>query len=103
MASTRWAVVGAGIIGAAVAREILMRHDSADVTVFDKEDHPAAHQTGHNSGVVHAGLYYEPGSLKARLCRRGVSLLLDFADGHRSEERRVGKECRAQGGGGGRA
>ena len=78
----RWAVVGAGIIGAAVAREILNRHDSADVTLFEKEDHPAAHQTGHNSGVVHAGLYYEPGSLKATLCRRGVSLLTDFAAKH---------------------
>src|SRR5699024_3440372 len=82
MAAKRWAVVGAGIIGAAVAREVLMRHDSVDVTVFEKEDRPAVHQTGHNSGVVHAGLYYEPGSLKARLCRRGVSLLLDFADEH---------------------
>ena len=79
---TRWAVIGAGIIGAAVAREILNRHDSADVTLFEKEDHPAAHQTGHNSGVVHAGLYYEPGSLKATLCRRGVSLLTDFAAEH---------------------
>ena len=79
---TRWAVIGAGIIGAAVAREILNRYDSADVTLFEKEDHPAAHQTGHNSGVVHAGLYYEPGSLKATLCRRGVSLLTDFAAEH---------------------
>lgn len=79
---TRWAVIGAGIIGAAVAREILNRHDPADVTLFEKEDHPAAHQTGHNSGVVHAGLYYEPGSLKATLCRRGVSLLTDFAHDH---------------------
>lgn len=79
---TRWTVIGAGIIGAAVAREILNRHDSADVTLFEKEDHPAAHQTGHNSGVVHAGLYYEPGSLKATLCRRGVSLLTDFAAEH---------------------
>lgn len=76
---TRWAVIGAGIIGAAVAREILNRHDSADVTLFEKEDHPAAHQTGHNSGVVHAGLYYEPGSLKATLCRRGVDLIREFA------------------------
>ncbi|WP_420096045.1 L-2-hydroxyglutarate oxidase [Brevibacterium sediminis] len=79
---TRWAVIGAGIIGAAVAREILNRHDRADVTLFEKEDHPAAHQTGHNSGVVHAGLYCEPGSLKATLCRRGVSLLTDFAAEH---------------------
>ncbi|WP_167198509.1 L-2-hydroxyglutarate oxidase [Brevibacterium pigmentatum] len=76
---TRWAVIGAGIIGAAVAREILSRHEFADVTLFEKEDRPAAHQAGHNSGVVHAGLYYEPGSLKATLCRRGVSLLTDFA------------------------
>ena len=76
---TRWAVIGAGIIGAAVAREILNRHDRADVTLFEKEDHHAAHQTGHNSGVVHAGLYYEPGSLKATLCRRGVDLIREFA------------------------
>ena len=78
----RWAVIGSGIIGSAVAREILIRRDSADVTLFEKEDHPAAHQTGHNSGVVHAGLYYEPGSLKATLCRRGVDLIRDFANEH---------------------
>lgn len=83
MAKTpRWAVIGAGIIGAAVAREILARHDCADVTLFEKEDHPAGHQTGHNSGVVHAGLYYEPGSLKAMLCRRGVDLIREFAHEH---------------------
>lgn len=78
----RVAVIGAGIIGAAVARELIAKHDDADVTLYEKEDRPGAHQTGHNSGVVHAGLYYEPGSLKASLCRRGVSLLLDFAREH---------------------
>ncbi|MDN5661711.1 MAG: FAD-dependent oxidoreductase, partial [Brevibacterium aurantiacum] len=78
----RFAVIGAGIIGAAVARGLVQKYDGADVTLYEKEDHPAAHQTGHNSGVVHAGLYYEPGSLKALLCRRGVSLLLDFAREH---------------------
>lgn len=78
----RFAVIGAGIIGAAVARGLVQKYDGADVTLYEKEDHPAAHQTGHNSGVVHAGLYYEPGSLKALLCRRGVSLLLDFARAH---------------------
>ena len=78
----RFAVIGAGIIGAAVARELLLRDDSADVTLYEKESGPAAHQTGHNSGVVHAGLYYEPGSLKATLCRRGVTLLREFADAH---------------------
>ncbi|RAD56685.1 L-2-hydroxyglutarate oxidase, partial [Burkholderia multivorans] len=53
----RVAVIGAGIIGAAVARELLLRDDAVDVTLYEKESGPAAHQTGHNSGVVHAGLY----------------------------------------------
>lgn len=71
-------VVGGGIIGCAVARELTLRHPGALVTVLEKEDRLAAHQTGHNSGVVHAGLYYEPGGLKARLCRRSVGLLKEF-------------------------
>ena len=71
-------IIGAGILGAAVAKELVHRFPRASVTVFDKAPHAAAHQTGHNSGVVHAGLYYQPGSLKARLCRRGVSLLADY-------------------------
>jgi L-2-hydroxyglutarate oxidase LhgO len=69
------AVIGAGIIGTAVAREFARSAPGARVVLFDKEDRVAAHQTGHNSGVVHAGLYYEPGGLKARLCRRGTALL----------------------------
>lgn len=76
--ATTIGVVGAGIIGLAVARRLAELHPDATVTVLDKEDRVAAHQTGHNSGVVHAGLYYPPGSLKARLCRRGVGLLKDF-------------------------
>jgi L-2-hydroxyglutarate oxidase len=71
-------VVGGGIIGIAVARELANRLDDVQVTVYEKEDRLAAHQTGHNSGVVHAGLYYEPGGLKAKLCRRGVELLQEF-------------------------
>ncbi|UXM92658.1 L-2-hydroxyglutarate oxidase [Paenarthrobacter sp. JL.01a] len=74
----RCAVVGGGIIGIAVARELANKLDGAQVTIFEKEVRLAAHQTGHNSGVVHAGLYYEPGGLKARLCRRGVELLQEF-------------------------
>ncbi|WP_461635691.1 L-2-hydroxyglutarate oxidase [Glutamicibacter soli] len=74
-----FAVVGAGIIGAAVARELLARLPGAGITVVEKEQAAAVHQTGHNSGVVHAGLYYEPGGLKAKLCRRGVELLKDLA------------------------
>ncbi|MBK7822539.1 MAG: L-2-hydroxyglutarate oxidase [Tessaracoccus sp.] len=71
-------VVGGGIVGCAVARELTRRFPGAAVTLLEKEDRLAGHQTGHNSGVVHAGLYYEPGGLKARLCRRGVGLLRDF-------------------------
>lgn len=76
--SERVAVVGGGIIGVAVAREIVRRRPDSDVTVFEKENRLASHQTGRNSGVVHAGLYYQPGSQKARLCRRGVNLLEAF-------------------------
>jgi L-2-hydroxyglutarate oxidase LhgO len=71
----RVGVIGAGIVGLAVARRL---SGHADVTVLDKEDRVAAHQTGHNSGVAHAGLYYPPGSLKATLCRRGRTLLRDY-------------------------
>jgi (S)-2-hydroxyglutarate dehydrogenase len=74
----RVAVVGGGILGVAVAREILRRRPDAEVTLFEKEDRLASHQTGRNSGVVHAGLYYQPGSIKAVLCRRGVGLLEEF-------------------------
>jgi len=65
-------VVGGGIVGAAAAR--LLAADN-DVLLLEKEDRLGAHQTGHNSGVVHAGLYYAPNSLKARVCRRGGELL----------------------------
>ena len=75
-------VVGAGIVGLAVARRIQQVRPGAAVTVIDKESRVAAHQTGHNSGVVHAGLYYPPGSLKATLCRRGVALLREYTAEH---------------------
>jgi len=73
------AVVGAGIVGLAVARRLQQVRPGAEVTVLDKESEVGRHQTGHNSGVVHAGLYYPPGSLKATLCRRGVALLREYA------------------------
>lgn len=75
-------VVGGGIVGLAVAREITRRHPGVAVVVFEKEDRLAAHQTGHNSGVVHAGIYYRPGSLKAELCTRGRILLRDYCAEH---------------------
>lgn len=71
-------VIGAGIIGLAVARELQQVRTDDGVTVLDKETSVGAHQTGRNSGVVHAGVYYPPGSLKARLCRRGVDLLREY-------------------------
>lgn len=78
----RYAVVGGGILGASVARHLLQRQPESHVTLFEKEAALALHQTGRNSGVVHAGLYYVPGSLKARLCRRGVTLLREFCEEH---------------------
>src|SRR5688500_14751564 len=71
-------VVGAGIVGLAVARRLAQLRPDARITVLDKEDDVAVHQTGRNSGVVHAGLYYRPGSLKAALCTRGRELLREF-------------------------
>jgi len=73
----RVAVIGGGILGLAVARELTSRGDH--VTVLEKEDRWAAHQTGHNSNVVHAGLYYEPGSFKARMSVAGNQSMIDFA------------------------
>ncbi|MDX3102223.1 L-2-hydroxyglutarate oxidase [Nonomuraea angiospora] len=83
-------VVGAGIVGLAVARE-LARTRGAEVTVLEKEPHVGGHQTGHNSGVVHAGIYYPPGSLKARLCREGVALLKEYCAANALPYDEVGK------------
>src|SRR3954453_17578971 len=74
----RIGIVGGGILGLAVGRLAQKRWPDAEITVFEKEAVPAAHQPSHNSGVVHAGIYYRPGSLKARLCRRGVALMRDY-------------------------
>ncbi|MEV0614496.1 L-2-hydroxyglutarate oxidase [Nonomuraea sp. NPDC050404] len=83
-------VVGAGIVGLAVARELAMTR-GAVVTVLEKEGRVGAHQTGHNSGVVHAGIYYPPGSLKARLCREGVALLKEYCAAHELPYHEAGK------------
>nr|WP_158888509.1 L-2-hydroxyglutarate oxidase [Amycolatopsis anabasis] len=76
----RVVVIGGGIVGLAVAWELTRR--GAAVTVLEKEDHWAAHQTGHNSNVVHAGLYYKPGSFKARMSVAGNRSIVDFAREH---------------------
>ena len=91
MSGQRYAVIGGGILGAAVARRLLQVRPDARVTVLEKEDRLAAHQTGRNSGVVHAGLYYLPGSLKATLCRRGVALLEEFCADEGLAYEKIGK------------
>ncbi|MFC4562648.1 L-2-hydroxyglutarate oxidase [Nocardiopsis mangrovi] len=78
MSTERIGIIGAGIVGLALARWVTLNRPGTRVTVLEKEDRVAAHQTGHNSGVVHAGIYYRPGSLKATLCRRGVALLSEY-------------------------
>jgi L-2-hydroxyglutarate oxidase LhgO len=75
-------IVGGGIVGLAVGRELSQRRPGVRVVVLEREDRLAAHQTGHNSGVVHAGLYYKPGSLKAELCTRGRKLIQDYCAEH---------------------
>jgi L-2-hydroxyglutarate oxidase len=74
------AVVGGGILGLATARELLGRRPGASVVVLEREPALARHQTGHNSGVVHAGIYYAPGSLKARLCVEGARELYAYCE-----------------------
>jgi (S)-2-hydroxyglutarate dehydrogenase len=85
------AVVGGGIVGLATAYALTARHPDARVVLLEKEDRVAAHQTGRNSGVVHAGVYYKPGSLKATLCRHGVELLRTFCEDHGLPYDAVGK------------
>jgi L-2-hydroxyglutarate oxidase len=88
---TRYVVVGGGILGLATAHRILLDRPGASVTVLEKEDRWAAHQTGHNSGVLHAGVYYAPGSLKATLCRAGRLSMVDFCREHGVPYRICGK------------
>jgi L-2-hydroxyglutarate oxidase len=89
--SSNVAVVGAGIIGLTVAREISRREPTAQITVLEKEHKLARHQTGRNSGVVHSGIYYTPGSLKATLCRRGGDLLREYCRTNDIAVRECGK------------
>ncbi len=84
-------VIGGGILGLAVARELLARRPDSDLCLLEREDRLAAHQTSHSSGVIHAGIYYEPGSLKARLCVEGARLLYAFCEERGIEARKSGK------------
>jgi (S)-2-hydroxyglutarate dehydrogenase len=85
------AVVGGGIVGLALARELTRRHPRLSVCVLERESRLAAHQTSHNSGVIHAGIYYEPGSLKARLCVEGARELYSYCAERGIAHERCGK------------
>ncbi|SEI16640.1 L-2-hydroxyglutarate oxidase [Pseudomonas asplenii] len=75
-------IIGGGIVGLATAMELLKRQPGASLVILEKEASLARHQTGHNSGVIHAGIYYAPGSLKAELCKRGAQATQDFCREH---------------------
>ena len=75
-------IIGGGIVGVSTAWQLQQRYPDKKVLLLEKESEFATHQTGHNSGVIHAGVYYEPGSLKAKFCRAGVDATIDFCQQH---------------------
>jgi len=85
------AIVGGGIVGLGAAQELVGRHPHLSVTLVEKEKELAMHQTGHNSGVVHAGIYYKPGSPMAKLCVEGMAKTYEYCDTHSIPYKKVGK------------
>lgn len=86
-----FAVIGGGIVGLSIARAILQSRPNARLLLLEKEPYLARHQTGHNSGVIHSGIYYKPGSLKARYAREGAEALVGFCQEHRLAHEVCGK------------
>jgi L-2-hydroxyglutarate oxidase len=84
-------IIGGGVVGLAVALEITRRFPHLRLLVLEKEDRVARHQSGHNSGVIHSGLYYKPGSLKARLCVSGAAAMVEFCREHNLPHEVCGK------------
>ena len=91
------AVLGGGILGLATAHRFLQRHPGASLTLFEKESEVCSHQTGHNSGVLHSGIYYKPGSLKSENCLRGKAWMEEFCQEHGVPFERCGKVIVATG------
>lgn len=85
------AIVGGGIVGCAAARELLIRQPRLKICVLEKENTLAPHQSGNNSGVIHAGLYYAPGSLKAKLCVKGLDMMYAYCDEYNVPYKKCGK------------
>lgn len=86
-----FAIIGGGIVGISTANSLLQSQPNASIIVLEKEDDLAEHQTGRNSGVIHAGVYYQPGSLKATFCREGSQATLRFCEEHGIQVERCGK------------
>ena len=84
-------IIGGGIVGLATALEIVQQYPKVKLCVLEKEDRLAAHQTGHNSGVIHSGIYYKPGSLKAQTCVSGAQALIAFCEQYGIPYERCGK------------
>jgi L-2-hydroxyglutarate oxidase LhgO len=84
-------IVGAGIVGLSIAREIKARERSASIRILEKEPRLGVHASGRNSGVLHTGIYYPPGTLKARLCKAGADAMFAYAEAHGIPVRRDGK------------
>jgi L-2-hydroxyglutarate oxidase LhgO len=84
-------VIGAGIVGLAIARELKQRRPQASVVILEKEDRPGRHSSGRNSGVLHSGIYYPAGSLKARICGQGAREMADYCQERGLPIRRLGK------------
>lgn len=85
------AIAGSGIVGLATAYQLLHKLPGISIAIFDKETAVAQHQTGHNSGVIHSGIYYKPNSLKATNCQRGYNMLLEFCRVHGIDHELCGK------------
>lgn len=88
---SRVVVIGGGIVGLATGLKLLNTHPNVKVTILEKEDFLAAHQTGHNSGVLHCGLYYKPGTYKAKLCVQGLKEMIQFCEQNEIPFERCGK------------
>ncbi|CAL1531237.1 unnamed protein product [Lymnaea stagnalis] len=84
-------IVGGGIVGTATAQELATRHPQLKLAILEKENDLAGHQSGHNSGVIHAGIYYVPGSLKAKLCVKGMEMAYKYCDKHQIPYKKCGK------------
>ncbi len=84
-------IIGGGILGLSTAWQLKQRYPDQRILVLEKESQLANHQTGHNSGVIHAGVYYRPGSLKARFCRRGAAQTIGFCKAYQLPYERCGK------------